>query len=166
MWYDPAPVFDLSGPEDDESLSAWWAKQDHDKTVFTCGIFDLLGAHHVRFLARAAELGRALVVGINSDASTRRLKGPARPIYGQEHRAYLLSQLGTVDAVIVFYEDTPLKLLRRLRPHCFVKGDVFGQETEGAGYARVAKRIPLYPGSTSQTIVDILERYRDGRGGT
>lgn len=90
--------------------------------VFTNGVFDLLHPGHVRYLEAARSLGDALIVGLNSDASVRRNKGPARPITPQDERAELLLALTAVDAVVVFDEDTPAAVLERLRPDVFAKG--------------------------------------------
>ncbi|MFL5845872.1 MAG: D-glycero-beta-D-manno-heptose 1-phosphate adenylyltransferase, partial [Solirubrobacteraceae bacterium] len=90
--------------------------------VFTNGVFDILHAGHVQILQRAKALGDILVVGINSDASTRRLKGRTRPINHERDRLALVTALESVDYAIVFDEDTPSELIRALRPHIHVKG--------------------------------------------
>jgi rfaE bifunctional protein nucleotidyltransferase chain/domain len=90
--------------------------------VATGGCFDLLHPGHVHTLQAARALGDCLVVCLNSDASARRLKGPRRPVVGQEDRAAVLAALGCVDAVAIFDEDTPVEILRRLRPDLWVKG--------------------------------------------
>jgi D-beta-D-heptose 7-phosphate kinase/D-beta-D-heptose 1-phosphate adenosyltransferase len=92
------------------------------KIVFTNGVFDILHAGHVQILRRAKELGDVLIVGINSDASTRRLKGAARPVNHERDRLALVSALESVDHAIVFDEDNPAELIRTLRPHIHVKG--------------------------------------------
>lgn len=93
-----------------------------DVVVFTNGVFDLFHAGHMSLLEAAASLGTRLIVGINSDESVARLKGPGRPIIRQEERAYILSQLAVVDEVIIFDEDTPCELLQELDPDILVKG--------------------------------------------
>jgi D-beta-D-heptose 7-phosphate kinase/D-beta-D-heptose 1-phosphate adenosyltransferase len=90
--------------------------------VFTNGCFDLLHVGHLRLLERAAEMGGLLVVGLNSDASVRRLKGPGRPILPFEERAELLAGLKAVDQVVGFDEETPLKLIEQIEPDVLVKG--------------------------------------------
>ena len=90
--------------------------------VFTNGCFDILHLGHVEYLARARELGHILVVGLNSDESVRRLKGPDRPVNSVVARAALLAALSFVDAVTVFEEDTPYELIRVVRPDILVKG--------------------------------------------
>ncbi len=92
------------------------------KIVLTSGSFDLIHLGHVKYLAKAKALGDVLVVGLNSDASVRRLKGPERPLVSQEDRAAVLRALECVDAVIVFGEDTPVDALRGLRPDVWAKG--------------------------------------------
>lgn len=95
------------------------------KVVWTNGCFDVLHVGHIRNLQTAAALGDALVVGLNSDASVRRLKGPTRPVVPQDERAELLAALGCVDAVCIFDTDSPAALLARLQPEIFCKGAQF-----------------------------------------
>lgn len=97
-------------------------KQEGLRLVFTNGCFDLLHEGHVRYLNEASTLGDQLIIGLNSDASVSRLKGPQRPINQQLSRAYVLAGLECVDAVIVFEEDTPLKLIQLIIPDVLVKG--------------------------------------------
>lgn len=92
------------------------------KAVFTNGCFDILHAGHVRYLQKAKTKGDVLVVGLNSDASTRRLKGKNRPINHQKDRAEVLSALACVDYVVLFDEDTPERLIAALKPSVLVKG--------------------------------------------
>jgi D-beta-D-heptose 7-phosphate kinase/D-beta-D-heptose 1-phosphate adenosyltransferase len=97
--------------------------------VFTNGVFDILHAGHVQILQRAKRLGDVLVVGVNSDASVRRLKGPARPINQERDRLALVAALDPVDHAILFAEDTPATLIRALRPHIHVKGGDYTPES-------------------------------------
>jgi D-glycero-beta-D-manno-heptose 1-phosphate adenylyltransferase len=92
------------------------------RIVFTNGCFDILHRGHVSYLAEARKLGDVLLIGLNSDESVRRLKGPQRPINNQDDRLYVLSQLKAVDFVEVFQEDTPLNLILKVRPKVLVKG--------------------------------------------
>jgi rfaE bifunctional protein nucleotidyltransferase chain/domain len=92
------------------------------KIVFTNGCFDILHAGHADYLNKAKSLGDILVVGINSDASVRRIKGEKRPILPQQMRAYLLDNLKPVDYVVIFEEDTPLELIKAIKPDVLVKG--------------------------------------------
>ena len=98
-------------------------KQHEGKNiVFTNGCFDILHRGHVTYLNEAKKLGDLLVVGVNSDASVKRLKGPERPINNEMDRAYVLSQLKSVDFTEIFTEDTPLSLILKVKPHILVKG--------------------------------------------
>jgi rfaE bifunctional protein nucleotidyltransferase chain/domain len=106
----------------DELLALWHTGGRPRKVVFTNGCFDLLHPGHVRYLAAARALGDCLVVGLNDDAGTRRLKGPSRPYLSLAVRAELLAALKSVGYVIPFSEDTPLALIERLRPDVLVKG--------------------------------------------
>lgn len=132
--------------------------------VFTNGVFDLLHPGHVDILVAARSLGDALVVGVNTDASVRRLKGTERPVRGEHERAHVLAALEAVDAVVLFDADTPLDLIRDLMPDVLVKGGDYSVETVvGAGdvIARGGRVVivPLTPGhSTTGTV----ERMRTG----
>lgn len=103
-----------------ELVSKW--RKEGLKLVFTNGCFDILHEGHVRYLNEASNLGDRLIVGLNADASVSRLKGPHRPINPQHSRAYVLAGLECVSAVIVFEEDTPLKLIQLIVPNVLVKG--------------------------------------------
>lgn len=103
-----------------ESVSTW--RKDGCKIVFTNGCFDLLHLGHADYLARAADMGDKLVVGLNSDSSISRLKGPGRPITDQDSRAFLLASLSFVSAVAIFQEDTPASLVELVCPDVLVKG--------------------------------------------
>lgn len=92
------------------------------KIVFTNGVFDLLHVGHVRYLQEARSLGDALVVGVNADASVKRLKGPTRPVQNENDRAEILAALGAVDFTVIFTEDTPARLIEKVRPDILVKG--------------------------------------------
>ncbi len=93
-----------------------------ERIVFTNGCFDLLHYGHIHYLAQARNLGERLVVGLNSTDSVRRLKGPRRPINDETTRAHVLAALEVVDAVVIFDEDTPLRLIETLLPDVLVKG--------------------------------------------
>ncbi len=93
-----------------------------NKIVFTNGVFDLLHKGHLASLSQAASLGDILIVGVNSDASVKRLKGPSRPINDQDQRALMLASMVVVDAVVIFEEDTPLEVIKALLPDVLVKG--------------------------------------------
>src|SRR3989339_1957947 len=97
------------------------------KTVFTNGCFDILHAGHIKLLASAKNLGDFLVVGLNSDKSVKRIKGPHRPLNTEKDRAAVLSGLESVDAIVLFGQDTPLQLIKLLRPAILVKGADYGR---------------------------------------
>jgi D-glycero-beta-D-manno-heptose 1-phosphate adenylyltransferase len=146
--------------------AAAWRRGRSGRVVFTNGVFDLLHPGHVDVLTGARAEGDHLVVGLNSDASVRRLgKGPDRPIRGEAERAYVLAALAAVDAVVIFDEDTPLELVRALEPDVIVKGGDYAPDTV-VGADLVAARggrvviIPLTPGQSTTAIVDRL-RARD-----
>ena len=129
------------------------------RIVFTNGCFDLLHPGHIHTLTRAKALGDVLVVGINSDASVKRLKGAQRPILHETERVLLLSALEAVDCVTLFNEDTPLELICLLRPQVLVKGGDWGPETvigkevvEADGGEVVL--IPYQPGSSTTGIIE------------
>lgn len=96
-------------------------KRENKKIVFTNGCFDILHRGHIRYLRKSRELGEVLIIGLNSDESVRRLKGEKRPINHEKDRAYLLEALEFVDYVVIFNEDTPLKLIQKLQPDYYTK---------------------------------------------
>jgi D-beta-D-heptose 7-phosphate kinase/D-beta-D-heptose 1-phosphate adenosyltransferase len=135
--------------------------------VFTNGCFDLLHVGHLRLLERAAEMGDLLVVGLNSDASVRRLKGPGRPILPFEERAELLAGLKAVDQVVGFDEETPLKLIEQIEPDVLVKGgdwpkqQIVGREV----VERRGGRVVTLPLSDDWSTSRIIDRIRSGGTG-
>jgi D-beta-D-heptose 7-phosphate kinase/D-beta-D-heptose 1-phosphate adenosyltransferase len=132
------------------------------RVVFTNGCFDLVHPGHVRYLAAARALGDALVVGLNDDASVRRLKGPGRPVLTAAERAEVLAALAAVDHVILFADDTPRALIETLRPDVLVKGadwaaaDIVGADEVRAAGGRV-ERVDLVPGLST---TELLRRIR------
>lgn len=98
-------------------------------TVFTNGCFDILHIGHVRYLKESAKCGDILIIGLNSDSSVKRLKGEARPINNEFDRAELLSELGFVDYVVIFEEDSPVNLLNEIKPDIYTKGADYTIET-------------------------------------
>jgi D-beta-D-heptose 7-phosphate kinase/D-beta-D-heptose 1-phosphate adenosyltransferase len=137
------------------------AKRRGKKIVFTNGVYDLLHAGHVTLLEKSKRLGDILVVGINSDASVRRLKGPKRPLSSQADRARVLSALSAVDYVAVFNEDTPYELIQKVKPDILVKGgDYAADQIVGRDLVKKVVRIPLVQGrSTSNLIAKMLKAY-------
>jgi rfaE bifunctional protein nucleotidyltransferase chain/domain len=146
-----------------EAAVAW--RRSSGRVVFTNGVFDLLHPGHVDVLMASRALGDALVVGVNTDASVKRLKGPSRPVRNERERVHVLGALEVVDAVVLFDEDTPLELIRALAPDVLVKGgDYTVDSVVGATDVMAAGGdvviVPLTPGhSTTST----LERMREGR---
>ena len=122
-------IYTLSGIT--QKASQW--KKDGKKIVFTNGVFDLLHKGHIFSLSQAAKQGDILIIGLNSDNSVKKLKGDSRPVNDQDARALLLSSLIMVDAVVIFEEDTPLKLITSILPDVLVKGgDYTVDEIAGA----------------------------------
>ena len=153
----------LSRSELLEQRRGW--KQAAEKVVFTNGCYDLVHPGHIRLLERARALGDRLIVGVNSDSSVRRLKGPSRPILPEAERAEVLAGLAAVDAVTIFEEDTPEPLLAELLPDVLVKGAdwshwIAGREiVEAAGGTVMA--LPVEPDySTTDLVQRILELDR------
>jgi len=133
------------------------------RVVFTNGCYDLLHRGHVRLLEQARSMGDVLVLGLNSDASVQRMKGPSRPLLSERERAAIAGGLAAVDAVAFFDEDTPRELIAALLPDVLVKGPDWShfiagrEETEAAG--GVVKTIPLEAGfSTTNLVEQILRR--------
>jgi len=131
------------------------------KIVFTNGVYDLIHAGHVTLLQKARRLGDVLVLGLNSDASVRRLKGPKRPIALQADRALVCSALTSVDFVVFFNEDTPYELIQKLRPDILVKGgDYSSDQIVGRDLVKKVVRIPLVKGRSSTNIIaKIVDAY-------
>lgn len=141
-----------------------WAEEQRAagrRVVFTNGVFDLLHPGHIDVLVAARAQGDALIVGLNGDASVRRLKGPERPVRTAADRAYVLAALEAVDAVVVFDQDTPLELVRHLRPSVIVKGGDYSPDSVvGAAEVRAAGGdvviVPLTPGQSTTSIIEKL----------
>ena len=128
------------------------------RIVFTNGCFDILHAGHARYLRRASAMGDVLVVGLNGDASVRRLKGAGRPVQKEADRAYLLASLGCVSYVVIFSEDTPAALIEDVVPHVLVKGgDWKGKTIAGADFVRsrggAVRTIRFVPGRSTTAII-------------
>jgi rfaE bifunctional protein nucleotidyltransferase chain/domain len=137
---------------------AQW-KSEGKKVVFTNGVFDLLHLGHITYLAKAAELGDKLIIGLNADASVKRLKGESRPVNDQNNRAALLAALFFVDAVVLFEEDTPRELITQLLPDVLVKGVDYTVENIAGAKEVLAnggevKTITLVEGYSSTSIIN------------
>ena len=141
-------------------------KRNGRKIVFTNGCFDLLHPGHVRGFELARQMGDALIVGLNSDASVRQLKGPTRPVIPEQERAEILCALESVDAVVIFDEVTPREVISRLLPDVLAKGgdwpgdQIVGREEVEAAGGRVVS-IPIVPGYSTTAI---LKKIREGSG--
>jgi D-beta-D-heptose 7-phosphate kinase/D-beta-D-heptose 1-phosphate adenosyltransferase len=163
----PVAVRDPAAKVRDWDAARLWREQQSGRIVFTNGVFDLLHPGHVDVLLGARRAGDRLVVGVNSDASVRRLKGPERPVRTEAERAYVLAALEMVDCVVVFEQDTPLELIRVLRPDVLVKGGDYTERTiVGAADVRAwggdVHVIPLTPGQSTTNIIRTLRGQSAG----
>jgi len=137
-------------------------KANGDKVVFTNGVFDLLHIGHISYLAAAAGLGQKLIIGLNSDASTRRLKGPTRPVNDEYSRSIMLAAIFFIDAVVLFEEDTPIIPITTLLPDILVKGgdysidQIVGAPEVMANGGEV-KAIEFVDGYSSSNIIDKIK---------
>ena len=146
-----------------------WDHRDQ-RIVFTNGCFDVLHIGHIRYLQEAAKLGDLLVVGLNSDDSVRRLKGPERPINNESERAEMLAALGFVDYVAIFDEDTPLKLIKTVHPDVLVKGGDYLPEqvvgrAEVESWGGELKLIPFVEGKSTSGIIQKIRGMNNESGG-
>lgn len=133
------------------------------RVVFTNGCFDILHVGHTRYLRDAKALGDVLVVGVNSDASVRGLKGPERPIQNEEDRAELLASLASVDYVVIFSEPTPSALIEQVAPDVLVKGgDWPVEKIEGSKFVLArggeVKSLPFHPGRSTTTLIERIDK--------
>lgn len=151
-------------PPDDAATFADDVRRRGGTVVFTNGVFDLLHPGHIRYLAEARSLGDALIVGVNSDRSVRANKGPHRPINRAEERVEVLLALASIDAAVIFDEDTPLAVISRIQPDVLVKGADWGPDNivgrdvvEGRG-GRVV-RVELAQGFST---TNLIKRSRPG----
>ncbi len=151
---------------DEKNIDSFREDHRNQKIVFTNGCFDILHVGHTRYLQEAARLGDILIVGLNSDESVRSLKGPDRPINSQEDRAEMLCALNFVDYVIIFCEDTPLKLIKKIKPDILVKGGDYKLENV-VGRKEVEKHggktviIPFIEGKSSTRIIKKIESKKN-----
>ncbi len=141
-------------------------KNENKKVVFTNGVFDLIHAGHVDYLIKAKSLGDVLIVGMNSDASVKRIKGNSRPILAEKERAFIISNLKPVDFVTIFEEDTPANLIQNIIPDVLVKGadwsldKIVGREIVEVAGGEVKAIQFVNDQSTSKIIKSILEKYK------
>ena len=147
-------LFSLNQVQKNSSL----LKENNKKVVFTNGCFDILHAGHVHYLEQAKKMGDVLVVGLNSDSSVKKLKGKNRPINNLTHRAKVLSSLSCVDKIVSFTDETPIKLIKAIKPDVLVKGgdykikEVVGYKDVGSWGGEV-KIIPLVPGLSTTSVI-------------
>ena len=151
----------IFSPDDlKNQVNAW--KQAGEEVVFTNGCFDIIHRGHIEVLAQTADLGDRLIIGLNSDTSTQKLKGKNRPIIEEQSRAILLASLEFVDAVILFSEDTPLKLISALLPDVLAKGGDYEIETI-VGHEIIQQNggelilVPFVDGFSSTTIIEKIK---------
>lgn len=141
-------------------------RESGQTVVFTNGCFDLLHVGHVRYLAAARSQGDLLIVGLNSDASVRLIKGPKRPIVRQKHRAEVLASLMCVDYVVLFEEPDPLRLIQTVKPDVLVKGEdwaedaIIGAEDVKSGGGKIVRIAVVEEGSTTGIIQTILRLHQ------
>ena len=133
-------------------------KKRGKKVVFTNGCFDILHVGHVKYLEEAKSYGDVLILGLNSDESVRRLKGPTRPVNTEDDRAYILASLEAVDYVVKFYEDTPYELIKAVKPHILVKGgDYAGKEVVGQDIAEELRLVQFVDGKSTTKIIERIQ---------
>jgi D-glycero-beta-D-manno-heptose 1-phosphate adenylyltransferase len=139
-----------------------WKKEDQ-KIVFTNGCFDIIHRGHVELLSKAADLGQKLIVGLNTDDSVRKLKGPERPVQDENARSIIMAAFGFVDLVVLFPQETPLELIELIKPDILVKGgdykaeDIVGYDTVTANNGKVVI-IDLVDGYSTTSIVTKMKK--------
>lgn len=148
-----------------QALDRWLAVTGFRRKsiVFTNGCFDVLHRGHIQYLGQAADLGDYLVIGLNSDSSVRKLKGPSRPYLDELTRAEILASLGFVTVVVIFDEETPYELIKKIKPNFLVKGgdykpkDIVGYDIVKALGGQILT-IPLTEGFSSSSIIDKINK--------
>ena len=139
-------------------------QKNHLKLVWTNGCYDILHAGHVTYLQRARAAGDALVVGLNSDTSIKKVKGPGRPIIPQDQRAVVLAALECVNYIIIFTEPSPVKIIAELRPDIYAKGGDYTVDTVNQPERRLVEsyggRILLIPGVDGMSTTEIIRRIQ------
>ncbi|MFT4031817.1 MAG: D-glycero-beta-D-manno-heptose 1-phosphate adenylyltransferase [Siphonobacter sp.] len=146
--------------EAQEQIAEWKAKGE--QIVFTNGCFDIVHLGHVDYLEKARNLGQRLVLGLNTDTSVKRLKGPLRPVVNEYARARLMASLAFVDTVILFDEDTPKELIEAIKPDILVKGDDYSVQTiVGADFVLAhggeVKTVPLVQGFSTSSLIEKIK---------
>ena len=157
----------LNKSSSDEHIKSWneissiinELKNKKRKIIFTNGCFDIVHIGHVKYLEKAKSFGDILIVGLNSDESIRRLKGENRPINTQSDRAYILASLEVVDYLVIFNEDTPLELIKLIKPDILVKGaDYEGKIVVGQNIAKELKLVKFIDGKSTTKIIEMLNK--------
>ncbi len=144
-----------------DKIQEW--KSKNKKIVFTNGCFDILHCGHIKYLQEAKSLGEKLIIGLNSDDSVRRLKGNDRPVNTQECRGEVLAALEAVDLVVVFEEDTPIEIIRKIVPNILVKGgdwkigDIIGSDIVLKNGGEV-KSLSFVQGISTTSIIDKIKK--------
>lgn len=154
----------FAGYPEFSKVSERW-KSMGERIVFTNGCFDIFHRGHVEYLAKAADMGDRLIIGLNTDPSVNRLKGTGRPLVDEDSRAFILASLFFVDAVVMFEEDTPENLIREILPDVLVKGDDYTIE-EIAGHQTVLEHggtvttIPVVPGFSTTVLLERILKMK------
>ena len=131
------------------------------KIVFTNGCFDILHAGHVKYLETARSYGDVLILGLNADSSVKKLKGSTRPINSQDDRAYILASLESVDYVVIFEDETPYELIKKIQPHILVKGgDYEGKEVVGSDIAQELRFVKFINGKSTTKIIQRIQNAK------
>lgn len=137
-------------------------KKQGKRIVFTNGCFDIIHVGHVTYLKKAKDLGDILVIGLNSDSSVKKLKGPSRPINNQDDRAIVLSALKFVDYIIIFEEETPLKLVKSITPDIIVKGGDYKEEDVVGGefIQSIGGKVIIIPFVDGKSTTNIINKMK------
>ncbi|MFN5370331.1 MAG: D-glycero-beta-D-manno-heptose 1-phosphate adenylyltransferase [Bacteroidia bacterium] len=149
-------------PPDAAKRVEHWRSNANASIVFTNGCFDILHRGHLEYLAKAADLGTHLIIGLNSDASVKRLKGQERPLNKEDDRAFALASLSFTNLVVVFDEDTPANLIELLKPEILVKGGDYVVESI-VGYTETTARggrvvtIPFFEGYSTTSLIEKIK---------
>jgi rfaE bifunctional protein nucleotidyltransferase chain/domain len=147
-----------------QRLAAIW-KFQHKKVVFTNGCFDILHRGHIEYLAKAAGYGDYLIIGLYSDSAVRTIKGPGRPVFDLETRAFILASLHFVHRVVIFEQDTPYELIKLLNPDVLIKGgdyrpgDIVGADIVKASGGKIST-IEFVDGFSSTAIFEKLRKHK------
>ena len=154
-------IFSTLDPKALALINKW--KESVQKIVFTNGCFDILHSGHIKYLAEAANLGDKLIIGLNSDTSVKRLKGENRPVKSQDCRADILAFMSDVDMVVIFDEDTPVRLIENIKPDILVKGgdwkpdQIVGSDLVLKNGGKV-RSLTFLEGYSSSKIIEKMER--------